>query len=250
MTRLRHAIALVAVTCITLSSLNADTLKALQLSGGCCHDYESQKGIIAKGLAERLDIEVTDYLEMDANKFKAHLSEPGWSAGYDLIIYNFCHAHEADADFIASVAKLHHDGLPAIATHCTMHSYHWKVKGDKKPWTQMLGVTSPNHGPKSKIKVDVVAPEHPVMKGIPATWTTPKGELYNVQAIHENTVVLAEGTRTEKGNKEPLACVWVNTYGKGKVFCTTLGHHNETMQAKEWMDMMANGVKWVTSDSE
>lgn len=85
MTRLRHAGTLFAVTCIALSSTSADTLKALQLSGGCCHDYKSQKGIIAKGLAERLDIDVTDYLEMDADKFKAHLSEPGWSAGYDLM---------------------------------------------------------------------------------------------------------------------------------------------------------------------
>ena len=41
-------------------------------------------------------------------------------------------------------------------------------------------------------------------------------------------------------------CVWVNQYGKGKVFGTTLGHHNETMQAKEYLDMVSNGILWAT----
>ena len=63
-----------------------------------------------------------------------------------------------------------------------------------------------------------VEKEHPVMKDFPDNWTTPNGELYNISEIHENTTVLALGSRTEKGDKTPTPCIWVNEYGKGKIF--------------------------------
>ena len=33
--------------------------------------------------------------------------------------------------------------------------------------------------------------------------------------------------------------------GKGKIFGTTLGHHNSTMKTKEYLDLLANGIKWA-----
>ncbi|MBT4223529.1 MAG: ThuA domain-containing protein, partial [Opitutae bacterium] len=46
--------------------------------------------------------------------------------------------------------------------------------------------------------------------------------------------------------KEPQACIWTNEYGKARVFATTIGHHNSTMSSKEYLDLIANGVRWVT----
>jgi type 1 glutamine amidotransferase len=46
--------------------------------------------------------------------------------------------------------------------------------------------------------------------------------------------------------EEPQACIWVNQYGKGKVFATTIGHHNETVSTKEFLDLITNGVRWAT----
>jgi len=228
----------------------AKELKGLIVTGGCCHDYENQKSIIADGLAERINIKCDVLLEQKQEKMKEALSKPDWHKGYDIIIYNFCHAHESDKEYIESVAKVTYDGKPTIALHCSMHTYHWKIKGDKKAWTQLLGVTSPNHGPKSKIKVVPADTEHPVMKGFPAEWTTPNGELYNIKEIHENTKVLAMGTRTEAGDKTPLPCIWTNTYGKGKVVGITLGHHNETMKEKVYMDLLSRSVLWVTGNQK
>jgi type 1 glutamine amidotransferase len=39
--------------------------------------------------------------------------------------------------------------------------------------------------------------------------------------------------------------IWVNTYGKGKVFGTTLGHNNSTMEAPEFLDLVARGLLWA-----
>ena len=99
--------------------------------------------------------------------------------------------------------------------------------------------------PKSKISVKPVA-QHPIMKGFPNEWITPNGELYNISAMEETMTPLAMGTRLEKGVKTPTPCIWVNQYGKGKVFATTLGHHNETIQSAEYLDMLAKAALWVT----
>ena len=131
------------------------TIKALYITGGCCHDYKSQQKIIPQGLAQRINIETDIIFAMKKEVMKEKLSKTGWAKGYDLVIYNICQSQESDSEFIDSITKLHHDGLGAIALHCSMHSYHWKIKGEKS-WTKFLGVTSPNHGPKSKISVKFI----------------------------------------------------------------------------------------------
>ena len=45
-------------------------------------------------------------------------------------------------------------------------------------------------------------------------------------------------------------CVWVNEYGKARVFTTTLGHHNVTMQDPIYLDMVTRGILWVTGKLE
>ncbi|MCM8538482.1 MAG: ThuA domain-containing protein [Lentisphaeraceae bacterium] len=240
---------IIAITVLLTSCGITDTapkpLKALYLTGGCCHDYKKQQHIIPEGLSKRIDIKCDIVLEMDQDKMKAQLSKKDWSKGYDLVIYNLCHAKETDKNFVDSITKIHHEGLPAIALHCSMHSYHWKIKGEKT-WNKLLGVTSPNHGPKSKISIENVGEDHPVMKGFPKTWLTPNGELYNITKIEDTATVLAMGTRTEKGDKTPAPCIWVNQYGKARVFGTTLGHYNELVSSKEYLDLLSRAALWVT----
>ena len=226
-------------------SVSAGDVKALIVTGGCCHDYKNQKDIVAKILKDKAGIESDVLFEMKADAMKAALQKPDWHKPYGLIVYNHCHAHEKDKDFVDSIAKIHHEGKPAIALHCAMHTWHWKIQGEKS-WTKVLGAVSPNHGPKSKIDVTVENKEHPVMKGVSATWLTPQGELQNIKEMLDTATVLAKGVRAEKGNKTPTPCIWVNTYGKGKIFACTLGHHNETMEQEEFKTMLGNAAKWMT----
>jgi len=187
---------------------------------------------------------------MLVKKAKEALSKEGWADPYDIVVYNICHAHEKDNDFLNKLTKVHKEGKPAVAIHCTMHSYHWKLKADEngdKEWNKLLGVRSPNHGPKAAITV-TKNPEvdHKVYKGMPDTWKTPKGELYNIDKVYPTCKVLAYGENgNKKQGKQPL--IWVNQYGKAKVFGTTLGHHNETMQSKEFLQVLSNGIEWAAT---
>lgn len=240
---------LALLLCVILTSCTTTKkrpIKAIYLTGGCCHDYKTQQKIIPEGMAKRIDISTDIIFEMKADAMKARLSEKGWADGYDLVIYNLCHAKETDKAFVDSLTKLHYDGLPAMAIHCSMHSYHWKIQGEKT-WNKMLGVTSPNHGPKSKIGIDNIAADHPVMQGFPLNWTTPNGELYNIKKVEDSATILALGTRLEKGDKTPTPCIWVNQYGKGRVFGTTLGHYNELVESTEYLDLLSKAALWTTN---
>ena len=225
--------------------------RALLVTGGCCHDYDRQKDILSEGISQRVKTQWDILFEMDEKKSKAWLSKPGWADKYDFIVYNHCFAHEKDAAFVQSITDIHKAGKPAIALHCAMHSYHWNIpakEGEKKAWNDMLGVSSKGHGPKAPITISKVkGHDHPVMKDMPDGWRTPEGELYNVQEVYEDTTVLAYGDNGKnKAPKKPQACIWVNTHGKGRIFATTIGHHNSTMSTKEYLDMLGNAVRWIT----
>ena len=160
-------------------------LKAFMVTGGCCHDYPNQKNIISAGISERIPTEWDIFFEMDEKKSKAKLSEPGWADEYDYIVYNHCFAHEKDAEFVKSITDIHKSGKPAIALHCSMHSYHWSIpakEGEKKAWPEMLGASSKGHGPKAAITVNKVKEnaDHPIMKDMPDGWMTPDLSLIHI----------------------------------------------------------------------
>jgi len=227
-------------------------VKALMITGEGYHDYESQKGIISEGISERMAVDWTIHHHKTADEAKTALSKEGWAEGYDVVLYNICHAKETDAAFIEKLVQVHEAGVPVVALHCTMHSYHWKVEadGDKpKPWNRLMGVSSKNHGPKAPITVKKVEAnkDHPILKDLPDGWTTPEGELYNVNKII-SADVLAFGTNGKAA--EPQAVIWTNKAGKAKVFATTIGHHNSTMKTKEYLDLLTNGIKWVIAEDK
>lgn len=222
-------------------------LRALLVTGGGYHDYKKQKTILTEGISKRANVE-WDIFIGDAAKTKAKLSEDGWADDYDVIVYNLCHAHETDGNFVEALSKVHREGKAAVALHCSMHSYHWKVPGETKHWPAMLGVTSPRHGKHAPIEVTNLAKDHAVMKGFPKKWTTPKGELYHIDKTWPSATVLAKGSID--GGKKFHDCVWVNTYGKGRVFGTTLGHHNETMSEDNYLGLVTRGLLWATGNLE
>jgi len=241
------------IVAISQAKKSPAPIKALMVTGEGYHDYESQKKIISEGVSERIKIDWTIIHHKKADQCKADLSKKGWADEYDIVVYNICHAKEADSKFIDSVAAVHEAGKPAVALHCTMHSFHWNVKSasgnpSDKSWVKFLGVRSRNHGPKAPITVSKVKADHPVVKDLPEGWKTPEGELYNVLEVLPTATPLATGDNGRV--KEPQVCIWVNQYGKGKVFSTTLGHHNSTMQAKEYLDLVSNGILWATGRSK
>ena len=225
-------------------------IRALMLTGGCCHDYEKQKVILSTGISERANVDWKIVHEGGSghdHQFEL-LKKDGWWNAYDVVLYNICFARvsgDGGKKYVEDIVNAHKKhGVPAVALHCTFHSHHWRV--DTDAWEELLGVTSPRHGKKSPIDVTAIEADHPVMKGFPEKWTTPQGELYHCEKTWDSATALAKGTID--GGEKFHDCIWVNKAGKARVFGTTIGHHNETMMDPVYLDLVTRGLLWSTGN--
>lgn len=216
-------------------------LKALLITGGCCHDYKEQKKIITEGVSSKAQVEwVIAHQGGTATNSKIPLHEsPDWAKGYDIIVHNECFADIPDPAWTQRVLKPHQDGIPGVVIHCAMHCY--RDKTDE--WFKFCGVTSRRHGKHFPFDVTPKAADHPIMKGFPEKWTTPKGELYHIEKVWDTAQPLATGYSPE--TKSDHVCLWTNEYGKTRVFGTTVGHYNEEMKDPVFQTYLTRGILWA-----
>lgn len=238
-------------------------LKVLLVIGGCCHDYAAQKALLSEGIETRVHSVVTiEYTDDKTTKPNFEIyKNPDWAKDYDVVIHDECAANVTDPTIINNVVNAHKNGVPAVALHCAMHSFRsGNFKQPMSPdapeatWFNLLGLQSHSHGPQLPIDITYTAKEHPIVKGL-ADWTTIKEELYNnVHGIEGNFKTwptakpLAEGKQNggDKPGVNHAVVVWTNEFGpnKTKIFCTTLGHNNETVADDRFLDLLTRGLLW------
>ena len=218
-------------------------LKALYITGGCCHDYTAQKKIFTEGVSARARVEWTVVQEGgQSTDHRISLYEkPGWADGYDVVVHNECFSAVGDPKFIENVLAPHRAGLPAVVIHCSMHTFR-DVKGEA--WHEFLGVSTNHHGPQQPLGVKNLEPSDPIMKGFPQVWTTGNEELYSIDKVEPHTTVLAEAYALDE--KKQNAVIWHHSYGKGRVFGSTIAHNNATMKDPVYLDLVTRGLLWST----
>ncbi len=222
---------------------NPDPLQVLMITGGGWHDYETQKDMLEAGLTERLgNIEFTIDMESggDADVKISRHENTDWAADYDLVLYNHCHSHVDDVEWIERIVDAHVEyKLPAVMLHCAMHSY----RGDTSKWHEFVGARSHRHESHQPFTVEVMEPNHPIMVNFPRTWRTPNGELYEIVELKQGATPLARAYGID--TKRYHEVIWTNEYEGVKVFSSTLGHHNETMGHDVNLNLVAAGLLWA-----
>lgn len=218
-------------------------LKALLITGGCCHDYAKQKDILKAGLEKRLNI-VVDQVHSDDKGTKGRFDvyeKPDWAAGYDVVIHDECSADVKDIPYVENILKAHKEGVAAVNLHCAMHCY----RTGTDMWFEYLGLQSSGHGPQKPIEITFTNTDHAITKGL-GNWTTINEELYNNIKIWPTAVPLAKG---KQGEVETVVA-WTHQYGKGRVFSTTIGHNNETVGDDRYLDLLTRGILWAVDKIE
>jgi hypothetical protein len=240
-------------------------LRVLLITGGCCHDYAKQKDILKSGIEARAHA-IVEQAHTDDSSTKpplAILGNPDYAKGFDVIIHDECAADISDRAKVEGVLKPHLDGIPAVNLHCAMHSY--RIGNPNEPatnggpralWFEYLGLQSSAHGAQLPIAIHFTGTEAPLTRGL-ADWTTGNEELYNNIRIFEGAEPLAKGTQvvnpnSDKARTNEFVVVWVNQYGpkKTKVFSTTIGHNNTTVQDDRYLDLVTRGLLWATGHVE
>lgn len=233
--------ALIGAASTAIASESPEPIKALMITGGGWHDYDAQKKILSEGISARTHVDWTiDHSGGEDSNAKISIHEDlDWVTEYDVVLYNMCFAGVTDVEWIERITGAHYEtGLPAVLLHCAMHSY----RGETDKWFEFNGVTSHRHEAHRPFTVENLKPEHPIMRHFPETWDTPRGELYEIAKVWPNATPLAQayGEDTEKDH----VTIWTNQFGEAPVFGTTIGHHNETMEAEEYLDLVTRGLLW------
>lgn len=218
-------------------------LRILQLAGGCCHDYENQKVVIAEGLKLRFDCTVDTVHEGDGREHEMEIfKKENWAADYDVILFNICYGHmKNDALILDVVDQATREEKGIVALHCSAHNFRDTTDGTAA-WRAMLGVSSKKHEKKHPVKVANRNADHPIMKDFPETWDIPNEEVYIVFDRAEGIDVLGDTYGPETETTHPV--IWTNEYRKARIFGTTLGHFTETMAEEVYLDLVANGALW------
>lgn len=247
--RLLTVLALAGISIFAIARSNtaqADDkpIHALFVCGGCCHDYAKQKDIITKGISARADVDWT--IAYDPDTTTGHLNpvyeNPDWANGYDVVVHDECSSDMKDIKMIDRILKPHREGLPAVVLHCGMHCYRSKGYPKHTPWFDFTGMPSTLHKAQLPIDIHFIDADSPITKGL-KDWTTIHEELYNNYAGHalDTAHPLATGAQ---GDYKTIV-VWTNNYhDKAKVFCTTIGHNDETCADPRYLDLVTRGLLW------
>lgn len=218
-------------------------IRALIVTGGCCHDYDFQTKAIKQAATDRnVNIDWT-VVKDGGNGTDAQIAlydNPQWADGFDVVIHNECFANTTDPDYIRKITTVHKAGVNSVVIHCAMHTYRAAKIDD---WREFLGVTSRRHEHKSQYPVRAVAIDHPIMRGFPNDYETPMDELYVIEHVWPHTEVLARSTSEKTGETHPV--IWTSKYGKARVFGTTYGHSNETFTDEVFLTTLTRGIQWA-----
>ncbi|MCM8535966.1 MAG: ThuA domain-containing protein [Lentisphaeraceae bacterium] len=236
--------------CVFLASCSTkqpEKLKALLLTGGCCHNYEKQSQLIKGFTAKSAEIEWT-VIQVDKTENKKttlnlpFYNEMDWATKFDVIVHNECLGKITDKSLIDRVVNSHKSSETGIVfLHCAMHTFRFAGE-DANPWHELMGLRSLTHEHQSEYLVKNAQPHHPIMQGFPEVWKTPKDELYIIDKEFPGMTPLAYAHSEKSGDKQ--TCIWVNEIDKTRVFGITFGHKEVTFQDPTFQKVFTRGLLW------
>ncbi|HEY4246990.1 MAG TPA: ThuA domain-containing protein [Lacunisphaera sp.] len=138
----------------------------------------------------------------------------------------------------------------------------WGPKIRWRDGKMVLDHTTPGnatHPARHDFLVTTRTPDHPIMKGLPAEWLHADDEIYSqLRGPAENVTVLATALPdkakypTATGENEPV--IMTITYGKGRIFHTTLGHvgpHDKppylALDCEGFATIVQRGTEWAAT---
>lgn len=107
-----------------------------------------------------------------------------------------------------------------------------------------------SHGPQHEFLVTVRDQTHPITRDMPTEWLHAKDELYaQLRGPAENMDVLATAYSSpdQKGTDRHEPILLALDYGSGRVFHTTLGHADYSMEGVGFITSFTRGVEWAAT---
>ena len=213
---------------------HASGLRVLILSGDGAHDWRSSTLLLRQLLAEAGHCEVR-ICESPAGITAETL------AGFDVVVDDYSGprpgraTEEALSAFVDSGKGLviTHGAL-AAATENT-----WPGFAKLASVARRVAGTREAALPFRSFELKTLRPEHPILSGLKSPLRTADRAMTGLKQLPAAQVLAT----TDKD--EPL--LFASSHGKGRVFCTALGHDPGAMQEKAFITTFLRGTEWAAS---
>ena len=128
---------------------------------------------------------------------------------------------------------------------------HYVLWNASPPLAKLLGLAK---GKDSQYKhkfvtLNLPEPHHPIMHGLPDTFTLADECFWNLQGDRSKVTVLATSDEVvgDKISAEPV--IWAYERGKGRVVASTLGHFDWTFDDPFFRTILLRGIAWAAGES-
>ena len=211
-----------------------EPLRVLWVAGGTWHDFDALVPNLTSDLSRRLN--ATFDVRLDLETWR----DEKFAENYDAVIYQFCF-DDAEGVLIDHALQATRSGKPTIFLHGAVHSFRHSDRVGE--WERCCGIRSKVHDPYQPFQTSKLDPGHPITKAWPEEWSTPGDELYQTIELLPGSHPLLKATSPRDGREHIVS--WTSTYGKGRVFTTTLGHDLKTAGMSSYHRLIADGLLWV-----
>lgn len=151
-------------------------------------------------------------------------------------------------------------GKGFIGSHSASDTFHtqpdpadksarYQTNGDKSdPYVLMLGGEFIKHGPQQVATMRVVDRKFPGFEKLGDTFALNE-EWYSLKEFQPDLHVLlvqeTEGMKGEEYQRAPYPATWARTYGKGRVFYTSMGHREDVWTNELFQNLLFGGLHWA-----
>lgn len=258
--RVRHFVGLVLASLLLLSPANAQTKRKKILAVGEVKGFQHDSVSHALASFERWGKESDlwdTYIRTDTQLItKKKLQGNAKNLDYfdAVVFYTTGELPLDDEQKAALMAFIKDDGKGFIGVHSATDTfYQWPEYGD------MIGGWFDQH-PWNTFMAPIIVEDknHPTTQHLPKEMVI-HDEIYQIKNFSRDKVrVLMRLDEKKLDLKNPrvhrtdgdFAVTWVKTYGKGRVFYSTLGHREEVYEMPEVKKMYFEAVKWVLGMTE
>ena len=239
-------------------------------SGGAYHDWRHTTPVLKKELEDaglfQVEVVTAPPSGGDFSKFKPDFSQyqaivlnydgPDWPAGLKASFENYIKGggglvivHAADNAFPDWRGFNQMIGIGGWRERTEKAGPLWYVKDGRLVSDNTPG-SAGSHGARLPFLVTAQQPEHPILQGLPKAWMHAPDELYaTLRGPGENMTVLAtahsDPANKGTGRDEPM--LMVLSYGKGRVFHTTMGHDIPALSCVGFIATFQRGTEWAAT---